>query len=85
MVNDWNFSFIFVAVDYLFMNPLFKDVQLSMAVRTFSRHWKKRQALEVGHRGMGNSYTKCVFYQVFSNFFICIFWAYSCLLSAFCK
>ncbi|VDN59171.1 unnamed protein product [Dracunculus medinensis] len=45
-------------VDYLFMNPLLKDVQLSMAVRTFSRHWKKRQALEVGHRGMGNSYTK---------------------------
>lgn len=33
----------------------------TMAV-SYSRHWKKRTTLEVGHRGMGNSYTKFVFY-----------------------
>lgn len=26
---------------------------------SFIKHWKKRSTLEVGHRGMGNSYTKC--------------------------
>jgi glycerophosphocholine phosphodiesterase GPCPD1 len=26
---------------------------------SFIKHWKKRTTLEVGHRGMGNSYTKC--------------------------
>ncbi|MCP9256999.1 Glycerophosphocholine phosphodiesterase GPCPD1 [Dirofilaria immitis] len=25
---------------------------------SYAKHWKKRQPLEVGHRGMGNSYTK---------------------------
>lgn len=25
---------------------------------SFARHWKKRNAVEVGHRGAGNSYTK---------------------------
>lgn len=27
---------------------------------SYAKHWKKRQPLEVGHRGMGNSYTKYV-------------------------
>jgi len=37
---------------------------------TYARHWKKRQTLNVGHRGMGNSYTKmCVVRENTTNSF----------------
>ncbi|XP_074655941.1 glycerophosphocholine phosphodiesterase GPCPD1-like isoform X2 [Tubulanus polymorphus] len=47
-----------LTVDYLKIKPL-KDVDLrnDMSV-TYAKHWKQRPSLEVGHRGMGSSYSK---------------------------
>uniref|UniRef100_A0A914Z835 GP-PDE domain-containing protein n=1 Tax=Panagrolaimus superbus TaxID=310955 RepID=A0A914Z835_9BILA len=45
-------------VDYVFIRALEPRQPVSLEV-SYSRHWKKRnKALEVGHRGSGNSYTK---------------------------
>uniref|UniRef100_A0A7E4VA64 GP-PDE domain-containing protein n=1 Tax=Panagrellus redivivus TaxID=6233 RepID=A0A7E4VA64_PANRE len=46
-----------VNIDYLIVRSMQNPVPMSMEV-SFARHWKKRAPLEVGHRGMGNSYTK---------------------------
>ncbi|KAH7728979.1 Protein T05H10.7 b [Aphelenchoides avenae] len=49
-----------IKIDYLFIRALQRretTPALAMDV-TYCRHWKKRKTLEVGHRGMGNSYTK---------------------------
>ena len=45
---------------YLFVRALPADPALpSQDMRaSYAKHWKKRIALEVGHRGLGNSYTK---------------------------
>uniref|UniRef100_A0AC35G7B9 GP-PDE domain-containing protein n=1 Tax=Panagrolaimus sp. PS1159 TaxID=55785 RepID=A0AC35G7B9_9BILA len=45
-------------VDYVFIHAIEPRQPVSLEV-SYSRHWKKRhKALEVGHRGAGNSYTK---------------------------
>ncbi|KAE9550858.1 hypothetical protein FO519_005939 [Halicephalobus sp. NKZ332] len=46
-----------LTVDYLLVRALNPHVNQSMEV-SFSKHWKKRIPLEIGHRGSGNSYTK---------------------------
>lgn len=43
---------------YLFVRPLGMGVEPFKMNVSYVKHWKKRVALEVGHRGMGNSYTK---------------------------
>uniref|UniRef100_A0A0N5AG98 Glycerophosphocholine phosphodiesterase GPCPD1 n=1 Tax=Syphacia muris TaxID=451379 RepID=A0A0N5AG98_9BILA len=45
-------------VDYLVVKPLLKPHPQQTMALSYTRHWKKRKTLEVGHRGMGNSYTK---------------------------
>ncbi|VDK53083.1 unnamed protein product [Anisakis simplex] len=47
-----------IMVDYLFIQSLKQPVPPQTMRVTYGKHWKKRQTLEVGHRGMGNSYTK---------------------------
>ncbi|KAI1727358.1 glycerophosphoryl diester phosphodiesterase family domain-containing protein [Ditylenchus destructor] len=44
---------------YLFVRPLRLPHPKQNMRASYSKHWKKRTTLEVGHRGMGNSYTKC--------------------------
>jgi len=46
-----------LTVDYLLVKAMNRHVNQSMEV-SFSKHWKKRTPLEIGHRGSGNSYTK---------------------------
>ncbi|WKY15322.1 hypothetical protein Q1695_000645 [Nippostrongylus brasiliensis] len=48
-----------IDIDYMLVKPLQMDrsVRDNMAV-SWGRYWKKRNTLEVGHRGMGCSYTK---------------------------
>ncbi|CAB3405209.1 unnamed protein product [Caenorhabditis bovis] len=46
-----------ITIEYLFVKPLCLGRPQLMDL-TYCRHWKKRNALEVGHRGAGNSYTK---------------------------
>ncbi|KAI6219631.1 hypothetical protein M3Y95_01087200 [Aphelenchoides besseyi] len=44
---------------YLFVRPLKgENIPIQKMSASYAKHWKKRIALEVGHRGMGNSYTK---------------------------
>uniref|UniRef100_A0A9J2PLV1 GP-PDE domain-containing protein n=1 Tax=Ascaris lumbricoides TaxID=6252 RepID=A0A9J2PLV1_ASCLU len=47
-----------IMVDYLFIRSLQQPHPPQTMKVSYGRHWKKRQTLEVGHRGMGNSYTK---------------------------
>uniref|UniRef100_A0A914YYI7 GP-PDE domain-containing protein n=1 Tax=Panagrolaimus superbus TaxID=310955 RepID=A0A914YYI7_9BILA len=48
-----------IYLGYLFIRPVHNpETPFKMDV-SFIKHWKKRTTLEVGHRGMGNSYTKC--------------------------
>jgi glycerophosphocholine phosphodiesterase GPCPD1 len=47
-----------IYIGYLFVRPLGQDVGPLKMTASYAKHWKKRIALEVGHRGMGNSYTK---------------------------
>ncbi|VDO72793.1 unnamed protein product, partial [Haemonchus placei] len=49
----------FRSVDYMLVKTMVMDrsIRDSMAV-SWGRYWKKRNTLEVGHRGMGCSYTK---------------------------
>ncbi|VBB27847.1 unnamed protein product [Acanthocheilonema viteae] len=47
-----------INVEYLFIRPLLTSCAVQKMDITYAKHWKKRQPLEVGHRGMGNSYTK---------------------------
>lgn len=47
-----------ILVDYLVVRPLRKPHPRQTLAVSYARHWKKRKTLEVGHRGMGNSYTK---------------------------
>ncbi|XP_035683911.1 glycerophosphocholine phosphodiesterase GPCPD1-like [Branchiostoma floridae] len=44
-----------INVDYLIITPMTGEV--CTAEVSFARYWKKRKTLDVGHRGMGNSYT----------------------------
>ncbi|XP_066295315.1 glycerophosphocholine phosphodiesterase GPCPD1-like isoform X1 [Branchiostoma lanceolatum] len=44
-----------INVDYLIITPMTGDV--CTAEVSYARFWKKRKTLDVGHRGMGNSYT----------------------------
>ncbi|XP_064650028.1 glycerophosphocholine phosphodiesterase GPCPD1-like isoform X2 [Lineus longissimus] len=44
-----------IAVDYLIIKPLKKSA-CDMKV-SYANHWKQRRPLDVGHRGMGNSYS----------------------------
>ncbi|KAK5975572.1 Pyruvate dehydrogenase E1 component subunit alpha [Trichostrongylus colubriformis] len=48
-----------IDIDYMLVKnmPMNRSVRDSMAV-SWGRYWKKRNTLEVGHRGMGCSYTK---------------------------
>uniref|UniRef100_A0A1I7RPJ2 Glycerophosphocholine phosphodiesterase GPCPD1 n=2 Tax=Bursaphelenchus xylophilus TaxID=6326 RepID=A0A1I7RPJ2_BURXY len=43
---------------YLFVRPIALPIPEQKMKASYTKHWKKRSALEVGHRGMGNSYTK---------------------------
>uniref|UniRef100_A0AAF5Q3E4 GP-PDE domain-containing protein n=1 Tax=Wuchereria bancrofti TaxID=6293 RepID=A0AAF5Q3E4_WUCBA len=47
-----------INVEYLFIRPLLTSCWVQKMDISYAKHWKKRQPLEVGHRGMGNSYTK---------------------------
>uniref|UniRef100_A0AC35TJX0 Glycerophosphocholine phosphodiesterase GPCPD1 n=1 Tax=Rhabditophanes sp. KR3021 TaxID=114890 RepID=A0AC35TJX0_9BILA len=48
-----------IQIDYLFVRPLRKAINTPLLMEeTFIKHWKKRSTVEVGHRGMGDSYTK---------------------------
>uniref|UniRef100_A0A1I7YGG9 Glycerophosphocholine phosphodiesterase GPCPD1 n=1 Tax=Steinernema glaseri TaxID=37863 RepID=A0A1I7YGG9_9BILA len=47
-----------IDVDYLFIHPLKIPHPDQLTNVSYRKHWKKRSTLEVGHRGMGNSYTK---------------------------
>ncbi|CAG9531972.1 unnamed protein product [Cercopithifilaria johnstoni] len=47
-----------INVEYLFIRPLLTSCSVQKMDISYAKHWKKRQPLEVGHRGMGNSYTK---------------------------
>ncbi|KAK0393636.1 hypothetical protein QR680_000327 [Steinernema hermaphroditum] len=47
-----------IDVDYLFIRPLKKPHPEQLTQVSYRKHWKKRSTLEVGHRGMGNSYSK---------------------------
>lgn len=52
--------YVSILVEYLFVRNLrLRSPFQSMEV-SYSRHWKKRNTVEVGHRGAGNSYTKYV-------------------------
>jgi len=44
--------------DYLFIRPARVPHPPFKMDISYIKHWKKRSTLEVGHRGMGNSYTK---------------------------
>uniref|UniRef100_A0A7E4ZZ24 GP-PDE domain-containing protein n=1 Tax=Panagrellus redivivus TaxID=6233 RepID=A0A7E4ZZ24_PANRE len=47
-----------IYLEYLFIRPI-RTTNLTFSMdRSFIKHWKKRTTLEVGHRGMGNSYTQ---------------------------
>ncbi|KAK6032725.1 glycerophosphodiester phosphodiesterase family protein [Ostertagia ostertagi] len=48
-----------IDIDYMLVKtlPMDRSIRDSMAV-SWGRYWKKRNTLEVGHRGMGCSYTK---------------------------
>ncbi|KAL3097060.1 hypothetical protein niasHS_002776 [Heterodera schachtii] len=48
-----------VYFSYLFIRPLRLPHPNPTMHNCYAKHWKKRSTLEVGHRGMGNSYTKC--------------------------
>lgn len=43
---------------YLFVRPIRLPHPHQTMHNCYAKHWKKRTTLEVGHRGMGNSYTK---------------------------
>uniref|UniRef100_A0A0K0F5F9 Glycerophosphocholine phosphodiesterase GPCPD1 (inferred by orthology to a human protein) n=1 Tax=Strongyloides venezuelensis TaxID=75913 RepID=A0A0K0F5F9_STRVS len=49
-----------IEIDYLVVKPLQAESLIHSLTmeKTFIRHWKKRSTVEVGHRGMGDSYTK---------------------------
>ncbi|CAJ0606664.1 unnamed protein product [Cylicocyclus nassatus] len=47
-----------ITVEYLFVRNLRRPVPTQNMEVSYSRHWKKRNTIEVGHRGAGNSYTK---------------------------
>ncbi|CAD6193768.1 unnamed protein product [Caenorhabditis auriculariae] len=47
-----------ISLEYLFVRALNKPIPYQSMETSYCRHWKKRNALEVGHRGAGNSYTK---------------------------
>ncbi|VDO30970.1 unnamed protein product [Onchocerca flexuosa] len=47
-----------INVEYLFIRPLSTSCSMQKLEISYAKHWKKRNPLEVGHRGMGNSYTK---------------------------
>uniref|UniRef100_A0A0N4Z0Z2 GP-PDE domain-containing protein n=1 Tax=Parastrongyloides trichosuri TaxID=131310 RepID=A0A0N4Z0Z2_PARTI len=47
-----------ITIDYLFIKPINNVDQYQSMEETYARYWKKRKTVEVGHRGMGNSYTK---------------------------
>ncbi|KAK6759355.1 hypothetical protein RB195_021130 [Necator americanus] len=48
-----------IDIDYMLVKslPMDRSLRDNIAV-SWGRHWKKRNTLEVGHRGMGSSYTK---------------------------
>jgi hypothetical protein len=46
------------SVGYLFVRPIRLPHPHQTMHNCYAKHWKKRTTLEVGHRGMGNSYTK---------------------------
>uniref|UniRef100_A0A1I7RWK8 GP-PDE domain-containing protein n=1 Tax=Bursaphelenchus xylophilus TaxID=6326 RepID=A0A1I7RWK8_BURXY len=46
-------------MDYLLIKSLGYDLKVPLTMEhCYTRHWKKRKTVEVGHRGFGNSYTK---------------------------
>ncbi|VDN02966.1 unnamed protein product [Thelazia callipaeda] len=47
-----------IMMEYLFIRPILTPSPVPKLDVSYAKHWKKRQPLEVGHRGMGNSYTK---------------------------
>ncbi|CEF62588.1 Glycerophosphocholine phosphodiesterase GPCPD1 [Strongyloides ratti] len=47
-----------ITIDYLLINPINNTDQYQSMEFTYARYWKKRKTVEIGHRGMGNSYTK---------------------------
>ncbi|WKX96536.1 hypothetical protein Q1695_012736 [Nippostrongylus brasiliensis] len=47
-----------ISVEYLFVRNLRRRIPTQTMEVSFTRHWKKRSTIEVGHRGAGNSFTK---------------------------
>uniref|UniRef100_A0A0K0DQI2 GP-PDE domain-containing protein n=1 Tax=Angiostrongylus cantonensis TaxID=6313 RepID=A0A0K0DQI2_ANGCA len=50
-----------IDIDYMLVKalPMNRSIRDNIAV-SWGRYWKKRNTIEVGHRGMGSSYTKCI-------------------------
>ncbi|VDM84610.1 unnamed protein product [Strongylus vulgaris] len=51
-----------ITVEYLFVRNLRRPIPPQNMEVSYSRHWKKRNTIEVGHRGAGNSFTKLVLF-----------------------
>ncbi|VDM57352.1 unnamed protein product [Angiostrongylus costaricensis] len=47
-----------ISVEYLFVRNLRRFIPKQTMEVSYTRHWKKRNTIEVGHRGAGNSFTK---------------------------
>lgn len=47
-----------ISVEYLFVRNLRRPITKQTMEVSYTRHWKKRNTIEVGHRGAGNSFTK---------------------------
>uniref|UniRef100_A0A0K0CV86 GP-PDE domain-containing protein n=1 Tax=Angiostrongylus cantonensis TaxID=6313 RepID=A0A0K0CV86_ANGCA len=47
-----------ISVEYLFVRNLRRSIPKQTMEVSYTRHWKKRNTIEVGHRGAGNSFTK---------------------------
>lgn len=54
-LSSVSLSFSPVPVDYLVIRPI-QGLQCDMS-SCFIKHWKKRSAVDVGHRGAGSSHT----------------------------
>ncbi|XP_078605186.1 glycerophosphocholine phosphodiesterase GPCPD1-like isoform X2 [Branchiostoma floridae x Branchiostoma japonicum] len=54
-----------INVDYLIITPMAGEV--CTAEVSYARYWKKRKTLDVGHRGMGNSYTAALVAHIREN------------------
>lgn len=55
MFMGYSKIFHHISVDFAIIHPLPIEVIPKDMSQSFVRHWRKRKALDVGHRGMGIS------------------------------